>query len=380
MVYRGSPAERKKMDLHSQPVVIMSYNIFRSDFERIQAWGRQRKLFIIGDELSLKSASQTFKKFKLLLYRTQRLREPLKAKSYHRFCALNATPISDRKQIYWWSAIFDPSIYPTLRWFESKHAGRKDHWGNVVEWQYESLMDDNFDSFSVLPKDVQHELPESVFTQVPYQLEPAHLRAYTALAKGLFEELPEEVTIDMVEALFSNLQKMVLCPQEFGVNATPPIFEIINQYRDQIAEEDKLIVYTRHVAVSRMLTQQYPDAVAVFGGVSTGKKRDNIRRFKAGEAEMMIANLDSLSKGQNLQVANHTIFAELPFRSDVMTQACGRTARQGQTKSTCFFLLPLAKGTIQIDIYKKLLANDIDLQKFNRNKKTLAEFIFGSSV
>ena len=59
-----------------------------------------------------------------------------------------------------------------------------------------------------------------------------------------------------------------------------------------------------------------------------------------------------------------------------MTQACGRTLRQGQTK-TCFFQIPLALKTIQTQIYKRLLQNDEDLQKFNRNKKALREFIEG---
>ena len=237
-------------------------------------------------------------------------------------------------------------------------------------------MDANFDSFSVLPKEVGYQLPESVFVKLPYTLEPAHKKLYGKVADGLLTDLPDDVSELAVDALFATLQRVVLCPSEFGLTSVkPPIFDILDQYLDQIDEDDKMIVYTRHVMVSKMLHEHYPQSVAVFGGVTNTRKKENIRAFKTGNAELMIANLDSLSKGQNLQVANHTVFAELPFRSDVMTQACGRTARQGQLK-TCFFYLPYAKGTIQEQIYKRLIANDMDLKNFNRNKKTLAEFLF----
>ena len=44
-------------------------------------------------------------------------------------------------------------------------------------------------------------------------------------------------------------------------------------------------------------------------------------------------------------------------------------------KKTTFFRFPLAKGTIQGDIYRRLQDNDEDLLKFNRNKKSLKEFV-----
>lgn len=68
------------------------------------------KLFLIGDELSLKAMSQTYKKFKTLVYgklRLQLLDEPL-----HHFGAWNATPVSDREQVYNWCSIFNHPSYP----------------------------------------------------------------------------------------------------------------------------------------------------------------------------------------------------------------------------------------------------------------------------
>lgn len=373
MIYRGTPAERKNMDLKAEPVVLMSYNIFRMDNVKVELWARKRKLFVIGDELSLKSSSQTYKKFKQLVWRKMRI-DPYVDKPKHKFCALNATPVSDREQVYWWCAVFDPSLYCSLRAFRASHVAREDHWGKALDWYDVDKMDANFGKISVLTDDSGLEMPEQVFTEIPYKLESKHLKLYKALTEAEFDKLPEEAPAMMVEAMFSVLQRAVLCPQEFGLDIKPPIFDIINQYIDQTDQDDKILIYTRHVVVSQMLGKQYPQAVTYYGKVSNTNKKENLGRFKTGDAEIMIANLDSLSKGQNLQIANHTIFTEFPFRSDAMTQACGRTARQGQTK-TCFFALPVAKGTIQVQIMNNLMKNDVDLISYNRNKKTLREFL-----
>ena len=73
LVYRGSPEERKEMDLTSHPVVLVSDRILVRDFKRFTEMGMRHKLFIIGDELSLKSSNQTYKCWKNLIYRRLRV-------------------------------------------------------------------------------------------------------------------------------------------------------------------------------------------------------------------------------------------------------------------------------------------------------------------
>ena len=376
LVYRGTPAERREMDLTKHAVVLVSDRIFLRDDRRFLEMGKRHKLFIIGDELSLKSSSVTFKCWKNLIYRRMRVAAG-QHKPFHRFCALNATPVSSRDQVYWWCSIFKPSAYPSQKIFKNLHVSKEDNWGVALEYMNLDLMDKNFDSMSVIPKNTGLELPEQVFTKVPYTLSKPHKQLYNNILNAEFEKLNIDM-IGAVDAMFSVLQRVVLVPSEFGISIQSPIIDIIDQQLDQMDDDDKVIIYTRHVVVSQMLIQHYKDrAVAVFGKVSKADKSANVRKFKAGEAEIMIANLESLSKGQNLQVANQTIFVELPFRSDVMTQACGRTARQGQKKPTCFFCLPVAKGTIQTQICTNLLANDMDIRRFNNNKKSLQEYIYG---
>lgn len=372
LVYRGTPLERKAMNLEGSPVVVMSYNIFRSDYDRVYKMSLKHKLFILADELSLKSMRKTYKNLKTLMYR--RLRLAFGAKPYHYLCALNATPISDRKQIYNWCSIFIPDAYQTLALFMLAHAGDTDNWGNVLTWRGTHIMDQTFSEFAVTSKNVELELPESVYTEIPYSLEKKHAALYRDIAEAEFAMLPDRLILNAVEALFSTLQRVVLTPKDYGLDIRSPILDYIDRYLDQLNEDDKIVLYTRHVSVSKMLQEQYPNAVAYFGSVSKKDKTEGLAAFKTGEAQIMIANLDSLGKGQNLQMANHEIFVELPFRSDVLTQVCGRIARQGQ-KKTCFFNFPLAKGTIQRQIYRRLLDNDADLLKFNQSKAALRDFM-----
>jgi len=372
LLFRGTPKEREKMDLFAEPVVLMSTNIFRSDFDRIKAWSKKRKLYILADELSLKAFNSTFKKFKELIYGRMKVRHG--DKPLHKFCGMNATPVSDREQIYNWCAIFNPHVYPSKKIFELAHVAEVDHWGKVTRWVNIPDMDRNFDAFSIISENANIEIPESVYTKIPYSLERKHKALYDEIAEAEFNMLPENLIPQAVDAYFATMQRVVLVPSAYGLDIRSPILDIIDHQLDQMDEDDSVIIYTRHVVVSQMLAAAYPNAVSYFGKVSKSDKEENLRKYKSGEAQVMIANLDSLGKGQNLQIANHTILVELPFRSDAMTQVCGRTARQGQTKTT-FFHIPLAKGTIQRKIYERLLENDADLLSFNRNKKTLKKFI-----
>lgn len=373
LIYRGTPAQRKKLALESAPVFIMSYNIFRSDFNRIQRLGEKRKLFILADELSLKTLGTTHKKLKMLMF--GKLRVQYEDKPRHYLCGANATAISSREQIYNYCTIFAHKLYQSYRLFELAHVAKVDYWGKVVEWRDIEVMDESFAEFAVESRNVSLELPESVHTLIPFQLEPRHRALYRDVAEAEYQLLPADLHEQAAEAFFATLQRVVVVPKEFGLDIKSPVLDIIDSYLDQLDEDDKVILYTRHIVVSRMLSEHYADrCVAYFGEVTKTKKAEGLLRFKTGEAQIMVANLDSLGKGQNLQVANHTIFVELPFRSDVLTQACGRTARQGQTK-TCFFQYPVARRTIQTEIYNRLVDNDMDLLKFNRNKQTLREMI-----
>ena len=377
LVYQGSPAERAEMNLDAA-VVIVSYNIFRgskkhtADHKRFQKLAKLRKLCIIADELSLKNLqSQTYRKLKMLMYGKMRTKEGDKANHY--LISLNATPISDLGQIYNWLSMKAPGVYPSLRLFQFAHVENSDHWGNVTEWKNTELMNSNLEIVSV-DTDKEVVLPPLIETVVPYELEKKHLTLYKKVAAAMLEDLPDDKIELAVNSLFSTLQRLALAPIEFGLDVRSPVLDFVEGYMDQMQPEDGLLIYTRHKLISKMLSEKIPDCVSIYGDIPKPARVKAFEQLKSGKVRRLVGNLDSIGHGLNLQMLNHIIYIELPFRDDKLVQSTGRIHRQGQA-STCYVNIPLAKGTIQHQIYHKLLKNGEDLSKVMRSKESVIEFL-----
>jgi len=371
-LFRGTPGERLLMDLE-ESVVLVSYNIFRGkkDHNRFVKMAQKRKLCIIADELSLKSLkSQTYRKIKQLLYRKLRITKA--DRPFHKLIALNATPISDLSQVYNWCSLFAPGLYGSKRLFEFAHVAKQDHWGNVTEWVNEDVMSRNMGLFSV-DTDKEIKLPPLVETVVPYELSKPHMKLYREVEEAELDNLPEEKIELALNSMFSTLQRLVLAPSEFGLDIVSPVMEFIDGYLDQLGD-DGVLIYTRHVIVSKMLAGLVPDCAAIYGGVSKVVREKAFNDLKSGKVKRLVGNIDSIGVGLNLQMLNHVIFVELPFRDDKLTQSIGRLHRQGQ-QETCFALYPLAKDTLQHQIYYKLLKNQEDLNKVLKTKHAVKAFL-----
>lgn len=371
-LYRGTPGERDLMDLE-ESVILVSYNIFRGkkDHSKFVRMAKKRALCIIADELSLKSLkSQTYRKIKKLLYR--KLRITTGDRPFHRLVALNATPLSDLGQVYNWCSLFAPGLYGSKRLFEFAHVAKQDHWGNVTEWLEEDVMSRNMGLFSV-DTDKEVKLPPLVETVVPYELSKPHMKLYQEVEQAELDNLPEEKIELALNSMFSTLQRLILAPADFGLDIVSPIMEFIEGYLDQLGD-DGVLIYTRHVIVSKMLAALVPACAAIYGGVSKPVREKAFNDLKSGKVRRLVGNIDSLGVGLNLQMLNHVIFVELPFRDDKLTQCTGRLHRQGQLE-TCFAIYPLAKDTLQHQIYYKLLKNQADLNRVLKTKQDVKTFL-----
>lgn len=376
ILYRGSPTERKAMDIEGAAVVIVSTNILRGkrDYARFLKMSKQLKWALIWDELSLKSLkTKTIRKIKEIVYR--RLRVKMEHEPHHYLIALNATPISDLSQVYNWCTVFVPGVYISKRIFQACHVLKEDHWGKPIEWQNLDLLEDNFNLFTVDAPDGVVELPDINYNVFSYRLSDKHYELYTKVQDGLLAGLPVEMQDLAVRALFSSLQRMVLSPYDWGLDEKPMFFDWLDGYLDQIGN-DQAIIFTRHVSVSReILNYIGPEkAVGIYGEITGKKREESVRRIKSGDAQILVGNMDSIGHGLNLQFIHRAVFAELPFRDDRMTQVVGRIHRQGQTEKT-FVEIPLAKGTIQEMIYYKLLKNTDDLRTIYKDKSALIHLL-----
>ena len=377
LVYQGTPTERAAMSLDAA-VIVVSYNIFRGtktftgDYQRFQKLAKTRKLCIIADELSLKSLrSQTYQKLKLLIY--EKIRPMKNDEAIHYLIALNATPLSSLDHVFNWLILMQPGVYPSLREFECKHVFMQDHWGKSLSWKNTDLLDKNFSRITV-DTDREVALPPIVETVTPYTLTKAHMKLYKEVKEAELNNLPADKIELAINSMFSTLQRLVLVPEEFGLNIRSPVLDFIEGYLDQLQPEDGVLIFTRHKIVSRLLAEKVPDCVAVYGDVPKSEREKAFEQLKSGTCKRLVGNLQSLGQGLNLQMLNHVIYIELPFRDDMLIQSTGRVHRQLQTK-TCFVNFPLATGTIQDQIYHKLLKNKEDLSVIMKTKDRVREFL-----
>jgi len=371
-MYRGIIKDRMKLSLDDS-IILVSYNIFRSphDYSRFVKLGKERKLCIIADELSLKNiGGKTYRKLKMLMYR--KMRVGIEDRPAHKLIALNATPISDLTQVYNWCNMFVPGVYRSLRVFKTAHVAQEDQWGNPTAWRNEKLMEKNMNLFSVNTNRVV-KLPELIKTEIPYTLSKGHMKLYKEVKDSFLENLPDEKVELAVNSIFSTLQRLVLVPHEFGLKIKSPVLEYLESYLAQLGDEG-ILIYTRHVLVSKMLAHQIPDNVAIYGGVMKEIRKNAFERLQLGRVKRLVGNLDSIAVGLNLQMLNHIVMVEIPFRADKFEQAIGRVYRQGQ-KKTCFVNIPLAIGTLQESIYTKLIKNKEDIGKVIKTKKHLIDFL-----
>lgn len=377
LLYRGTPTERAAMSLDAAAIVV-SYNIFRGtkkltvDHQRFQKLAKTRKLCVIADELSLKALrSETYQKLRMLIY--GKLRVYAQDISAHYLIALNATPLSSLDHVFNWLAMMSPGVYDSRREFDFTHVRTQDHWGTTIKWKNTDLLDKNF-SIITVDTDKEVKLPPIVKTVIPYTLTKKHLKLYEEVKEAELANLPKDKIELAINSMFSTLQRLVLIPEEFGLNIRSPVLDFIEGYLDQMQPEDGVLIYTRHKIVSKLLAEKVPDCVAVYGDVP-GHERDRaFEQLKSGECKRLVGNLQSLGVGLNLQILNHVIYIELPFRDDQLIQTTGRVHRQGQ-ESTCHINFPIAKNTIQYSIYHKLLKNKEDLSVIMKTKEKAREFL-----
>ena len=219
----------------------------------------------------------------------------------------------------------------------------------------------------------QVKLPPIITKEIPYTLSAKHWKLYKDVTEAELEALPEDKMELAVNSMFSTLQRLVVAPEEFGLMIKSPILDYLDSYLGQIGDEG-VILFTRHKVVSKMLMDYVPDSQAIYGDLTKKTKDKAMEDVKSGKCKRLIANMDSVATGVNLQMLNRIVYIELPFRDDKFTQATGRIHRQGQS-STCFIDIPLAKNTIQEQIYFKLLKNKENLKKILQDRSALNNFL-----
>jgi hypothetical protein len=377
--YRGTLAQRERMDL-TEAVIIMGYQIFLNDFEKIFLNMFNRKVYVICDEVSLRDTkTKTYRKLRLLLYNVATVKDlnaletpdPVKP-----FTLLNATPISNPAQTYGYIKMLTPHQIPNLNHFETLYVARKDRYKKAVAFQNLDLLEEGFKMRRFdANADELLDLPPITYIPITYDLEPEHFDAYAKMVNKELAEIPEKFLKNSRELdnLFIRLQQMVTNPDMFEYPYVPAYLEVLDQRLEELGDE-KVIIYS-HFKVTNQKTLKHlkTTAVGYWSEFSPKEKEASEDAFR-GRINRLVAHVKSGGVGLNLQFARHQIFVEVPTDPATFKQAVGRIHRNGQQRKQ-FVAILLASGTIQERIYYNLIVKDQLLSQVIGDKKSLRDFL-----
>lgn len=371
-VYKGSPAERKKMSFNTD-MLVMSHNIFRQDYERIlKELGKNRKVCVVYDEAHAGLRKPGNRIWRFLKNFTQN----------KQLLLLTATPVGNPMDAYGIIKLLDPNCYPTKRFFEAKHVAKTDFFGNITHWKNLQDMHHNLYAHAYkLETNEVMELPPAVHSQIKYELTPKHKKLYDKLAQEEMLELEDGAILDGTNAsrLFHLLQRFVTCPDKLDVKKVQAaLFELIQTLYEE--DDSKLIIYANYkntnTGIFEYLNKKGIQTVGCWGDISRANQHKSIKAFQEDpDVRVLTGNPVSLGVGiDGLQdVCHRIIFAELPLASREFYQSVGRIDRQRQTKS-CTIRVLTAAGTIQENLYHSLMRKDDIVNEIVKNRNRLRDY------
>lgn len=380
-IYAGSPAKRKTLDL-SADAVVLSYQILKNDFAVLTEYFKDTKLAVIVDECAAVRNPGT------LAFKSVRDLTMLPNKHC---CLLSGTPINRPHHCYGPIKIKTPDVYRSYRQFETIHITSVGQFGQPRSFANLDLLADSLmlQAVRIRAEDVL-ELPEVIYQPVVYDLAPKHKKLYDRLVEQQLVELDDGQVIDGAtqQRLYHAVQRLVLLPAEFdGTSIKPAGLDLIEMAAEEAGmfsgvktkltifvnyQESNEAVYRHTLGIDKL------SPIQAYGKIGAEKNLKNVERFLTDPSvNVLIAHPGSIGIGLNLQsVCSTALFLELPLTSDIFQQALGRFYRQGQ-KRACLIKFAIAAGTIQVELGRRIVQKEADLQRIMPTKQTLRRALFG---
>lgn len=233
------------------------------------------------------------------------------------------------------------------------------------------------------------DLPPKIFTRIMVDMTSEQREVYSSLSREMIAEYGgQELSVLSKLALITRLSQVAggFFP---GTGGEPTLAFAQNAKIEALLSDladiqvYPIIVLTRFVleakAVTASLKKAYPDLVTelVYSGVK-GKARDDIlQRYKQGEVQFLVATIDTVGIGFNLQRASLTYFFSNSYSRLDREQAEDRTRRSGQLAETVVYKDLIMRGTVDERIYR-ILQSGKDLADYMQST-SLEEFIGGDS-
>ena len=366
LIYAGTKRQRSAKDFSGYNFVIMSYQIFKNDFDKILKYYKTLDCItlIIDEAQAIKNIRS--KNHKLIKKFVSCLKPKL--------ILLSGSIITQPLDAYGICKILNPEAYRTLAEFKVMHVKKEDFFGNPIEYQRLDLLKNNLYKNAYVVGDEVLNLEEPVILPVPYILKPKHLKFYKTLLSDRFIEFEDEQFIDITEAttLFHYAQQIVVAPETLTENINIIIESNITKILKDILNtiDGKVVIFTRYQATSEKIFEYFKDVSCLYYGKNKKDHETELKKFLENvDKKIIVISLQSGGTGlDGLQkVCNHVIFAEPPLTPVDFEQATGRLRRVGQDKPVKVFLL-YAKNTIQESLYEALNNKQSILQKVTNSR------------
>lgn len=375
-VYAGSPKKRAELSLDSE-FILVSMGVFKNDIDRFLKHFEKRRPGTLVDEATSVKNTETANHKAVKEFSEGR---PLQI--------LTGTPLAKPGDAFAYVRLLTgKEIYRNKRHFEQLHVGDVDDYGNVKTWTNLELLAQNMKvrSSRIIRREVRKELPAIIYQPVPYELDPAHHKLYTRLADEKLVELDNGTEINAITAqkLRSSLQQIVCNWGHFESNPErrPAVLDVIENTFEEIGSQKKLVIVANFQMTNRYMLEALKEfgAVAVYGEVTPTAKQAAIRRFVEDPACRTIL-LQPQSAGLGVDGLQHVcsdmLVIEAPQLALHFHQVVARLDRDGQ-ESPVLCRVAVAQRTIQVRLFKELLANDSMVNSIQGGYQDLRDAIYG---
>lgn len=381
------PAKRKALPLGNYRFWVMSYGIYRNDIKYLQD---QLALSANGTYTTIVDEAQNLKNVNSVLFDTVN-----RSAAGRHLLLLTGTEMNNPGDAYAYIKLKTPEVYRSKAHFENVHVLERDFFENPIRWQNLEDLHRNLylKSAHRTKEEVHRHLPQARYTPFEYNLHPLHRKFYDDLAEKMLLETEAEGKIDGTTPgkLRNALQQLIISWADFAENPAygplneecrPAFYDFLDGVMDEIDVQDthssKLIVWTWFKRSSRNITAYLNDigvpALAAYSEVDSGR---NVIKFMKDPAwRVLVAQPGSAGAGLNPQyICWEAVFAELPTRSIPFRQSAGRIDREGQ-RFNPNIRMPLARGTMQVQLFHDLLRNDGEVQRVANNIHDLRKMVY----
>jgi SWI/SNF-related matrix-associated actin-dependent regulator of chromatin subfamily A-like protein 1 len=200
------------------------------------------------------------------------------------------------------------------------------------------------------------DLPPVTTTTIEVDLDAEERRAYDELRRRHWTRLEDGTVVQSVNEVsrITRFRQIVSDMEALGCARDKPgskIAAALELIADLEPEQVVILTWSR-AAAERLAAET--GGLYIHGGVAGDERHGRLEAFRAGKARTLAGTLATLGEGiDGMQVAQHVVLLDRPWRPSDEDQAIGRLRRSGQGKPVFAWML-CARGTVDVWINKLL--------------------------